>query len=322
MGEVDLNLLEAMDALLAEGSVTRAARRLGLSASAMSRTLARLRIATGDPLLVRAGRRMVATPRAMVLRDRVHDLAEEVRCVLRPPLERFDVATIERTFTIRANEGFIERFATTLVVAITSVAPHVCLRFAPKPEKSSSPLRDGDVDIEIGVLGEFAPEIRGQAIFRDRFVGVARPGHPLLSGMITPQSYASAKHVVASRRGAFLGPVDDALEALGLRRATIVVVPGFADALRIASRSDLVALAPRSALMPDWTFRLDLVEFELPVRTSGIVVSAMWHPRMEADAGHRWFRETVIAGCRVAARSIDQEVDTSGLPRGSDDGAN
>ncbi len=249
MGQVDLNLLLALDALLAEGGVTGAARRLGLSPSAMSRTLARLRSATGDPLLVRAGRGLVPTPYAAELRERVHALNREVLAVLRPPVSRLDLASLERTFTIRANEGFVAALSASLVAAITKAAPRVRLRFAPKPEKDARALREGLIDLEIGVLGAFAPEVRRQSLFRDRFVGVARIGHPLFSGInITPERYAACGHVVASRKGEFTGPVDDALEELGLQRTTSVVVPGFPDALRIARHSDLVALVPRSCL--------------------------------------------------------------------------
>src|SRR5471030_2993990 len=104
MDDVDLNLLLALDALLAEGSVTGAAQRLGLTPSAMSRTLARLRSATGDPLLVRAGRGLVPTPRATELRDRVHQLTRDVVTVLSPRAGHLDVASLERTLTIRAGE--------------------------------------------------------------------------------------------------------------------------------------------------------------------------------------------------------------------------
>ena len=177
--DVDLNLLIALDALLAEGGVTGAARRLGLSPSAMSRTLARLRSATGDPLLVRAGRGLVPTPYAAELRERVHALSRDVLAVLRPHVSHLDIASLERTFTIRANEGFVDVLSASLVAAITKAAPHVRLRFAPKPEKDARPLREGQIDLEIGVLGAFAPEARTQSLFRDRYVGVARIGHPL-----------------------------------------------------------------------------------------------------------------------------------------------
>ena len=299
-----MNLLAALDALLAEGSVTGAARRLGLSSSAMSRTLARLRSATGDPLLVRAGRGLAPTPRASELRDRVHLLTREVRTVLSPDASHLEVASLERTFTIRAGEGFVGLFCAPLVAAVTQVAPHVRLRFAPKPDKDALPLRDGDIDLEIGVLGASAPEVRTRFVFRDAFIGAVRTGHPLLGGAMTPERYAACRHVVASRSGKFTGPVDDALEALGLRREIVAVVPGFPDAMRIARDTDLVALVPRSGLAgaigADPTGS-GLVGFDLPVRTPPIAISAMWHPRMDADPAHRWLRDTVVAVCQAAA---------------------
>lgn len=313
MDHVDLNLLLALDALLTEGGVTGAARRLGLSSSAMSRTLTRLRSATGDPLLVRAGRGLVPTPYAAELRERVHALHRDVLAVLRPHVSHLDIASLERTFTIRANEGFVDVFSPSLVAAITKAAPRVRLRFAPKPEKDARLLREGQIDLEIGVLGAFAPEVRTQSLFRDRFVGVARIGHPLLSGTdITPERYAACDHVVASRKGEFTGPVDDALEELGLQRTISVVVPGFPDAMRIARHSDLVALVPRfcldDRLANHQAATAGLQCFELPVRTPEIVISAMWHPRVDADPAHRWLRETVIAACRAAAPPITTDT--------------
>ncbi|WP_342628489.1 LysR family transcriptional regulator [Nguyenibacter vanlangensis] len=302
MGDIDLNLLPALDALLAEGSVTGAARRLGLSSSAMSRTLARLRSATGDPLLVRAGRGLVPTPHAAELRTRVHDMTRAVQAVLSPRTDRLDVATLDRTFTIRANEGFVGLFAAPLVTAVTEAAPHVRLRFAPKPVKDATPLREGEIDLEIGVPGAFAPEVRTHFLFRDTFVGVTAAGHRLLSAAITPQRYAACRHVVVSRRGIATGPVDTALAALGLHRRIVAIMPGFPDALRIARRSDLVALVPQSCLgvdpSSDAAIGDGLVTFPLPVPTPEIMISAMWHPRMTADPAHRWLRDIVAAVCR------------------------
>ena len=297
MNNMDLNLLTALDALLAEGSVSKAAIRLGLSPSAMSRTLARLRAATGDPLLVRAGRGLVPTPRAIELHDQVHQLAREVRTVLSPQASSLDIASLERTFTVRASEGFVDLFAASLVAALSDAAPHVRLRFAPKPDKDAAPLREGQIDLEIGVLDVSAPEVRTQLLFRDDFIGAVRVGHPLLAGPVSPERYAACRHVVASRRGAFTGPVDDALRELGLRRDVVAVVPGFPDAIRIARRSDLVALVPRSCLDSVDILTGGLATFELPVRTPEIVISAMWHPRMDADPSHRWLRAKVMAVC-------------------------
>ncbi|WP_241127056.1 LysR family transcriptional regulator [Novosphingobium terrae] len=295
-----MNLLVALDALLAEGSVTGAAKRLGLSSSAMSRTLTRLRAATGDPLLVRAGRGLVPTPHARELRDTVRRLTHEARTVLSPPAAALDIAALEQTFTLRAGEGFLARFLPPLVRAIREAAPGVRLCFAPKPSKDARPLREGPVDLDIGVAGDSGPELRSRFLFRDKVIGAVRPGHPLLTGPITPQRYASCDHVVASRRGARSGPVDEALRVLGLTRNIAAIVPGFPDAMRLARSSDLVALVPSSCLIrtadeperPD-----DLIGFALPLNTPDVVVSLMWHPRLDADPAHRWLRDTVQAAC-------------------------
>jgi DNA-binding transcriptional LysR family regulator len=304
MNDVDLNLLPALDALLTEGSVTGAARRLGLSASAMSRTLARLRSMTGDPLLVRAGSGLVATPRAIMMRDQVRDVARDARILLSPQGTEVDLAALERTFVVRANEGFVTLLAPSLVGAVVRAAPRVQLRFVSRPVKNALSLREGRVDLEIGVLGNSAPEVRIRSIFRDRFVGVARAGHPLLASPVTPATYAACQHVVASRKAAFEGPVDRALAELGLRRSIVAVVTGFPDAVRIARESDLIAQVPRSILCAGLPSAVALAEgltvFELPVTAPEIVISAMWHPRLDAEPAHRWLRETFMAVCRTA----------------------
>lgn len=303
MPEPDLNLLIALDALLTEGSVAGAARRLGLSASAMSRTVARLREATGDPLMVRAGRRMVPTRHAQALRQRVRDAAREARTVLSPPETALDIAALRRTFTIRANDGFVEALGAALITAAAAAAPGVRLRFAPKAEKTPTPLREGLADLEIGVLGEMGPEVRVQALFRDHFVGVARTGHPLeAESEVTAEQYAAFGHVVASRRGRAEGPVDAALAALGLKRTIAAVVPSFSAALAVARASDLIALVPSFFLgirtLRGEPARNGIFAFELPVETEKITASQMWHPRLGADPGHQWLRQLVLTVCR------------------------
>src|SRR6267154_1855025 len=145
MSTPDFNLLVTLDVLLAEGSVARAAQRLRLSPSAMSRALARLRETTGDPLLVRAGRGLVPTPRALALRERVGRLVQDGNAVLRPA-EALDLSRLVRTFTLRTSEGFVETFGPDLIARVGRQAPGVRLRFVPKPDKDSASLRDGTVD--------------------------------------------------------------------------------------------------------------------------------------------------------------------------------
>jgi DNA-binding transcriptional LysR family regulator len=304
MPEADLNLLIALDALLADGSVAGAARRLGLSASAMSRTLTRLREETGDPLLVRAGRQMVLTPHAEALRQRTQNAVHEARAVLRPATTELDFSTLQRTFTIRSNDGFVEAFGASLIAAATAVAPRICLRFAPKLEKTAAYLRDGSADLEIGVLSEMGPEVRVQALFRDRFIGVVRQGHPLATERdVTAQRYTAFGHVVASRHGRTSGPVDEALAALGLERTIVAVVPSFPAALAVARNSDLIALVPASVLgnqsvQQELSAFAGTHAFELPVTTGEITVSQMWHPRLEVDPVHRWLRQLTLTVCR------------------------
>ena len=240
----DLNLLVTLDVLLAEGSVARAARRLRLSPSAMSRALARLREATGDPLLVRAGRGLVPTPRALELRARVGQLVEDGQAVLRPA-QTLDLKRLLRTFTLRTSDGFVENFGPALIARVGESAPGVRLRFMPKPDKESGPLREGSVDLETGVVGKVTgPEVRAQALFRDRFVGVVRRGHALCRGRITPARYAAGRHILMSRQGHDRGPIDDALDLLGLQRNIVTIVGGFAAALSLARASDLIASVP------------------------------------------------------------------------------
>src|SRR5213595_110590 len=140
MSTPDLNLLVTLDVLLAEGSVARAAQRLRLSPSAMSRALARLRETTGDPLLVRAGRGLVPTPRALELREQVSQLVQDARVVLRPA-EKLNLKQLVRTFTFRTREGFVENFGPRLIARAGEEAPGVRLCFAPKANKESTSLR-------------------------------------------------------------------------------------------------------------------------------------------------------------------------------------
>ncbi len=294
----DLNLLVTLDVLLAEGSVARAARRLRLSPSAMSRALARLRETTGDPLLVRAGRGLVPTPRAIELRGRVGQLVQDGMAVLRPA-EKLDLKQLVRTFTLRTSEGFVENFGPYLIARAGEEAPGVRLRFVQKPDKDSAALRDGTVDLETGVVDTTtAPEVRTQALFRDRFIGVVRMGHALCRGEITPSRYAAGRHIGVSRRGLDRGLVDEALTPFGLERRIATAVGGFATALALARASDLIASVPERHT---GSLRAGMHSFPLPVAVPEITVSLLWHPRLDADPAHRWLRGCVRDACAGGA---------------------
>jgi DNA-binding transcriptional LysR family regulator len=287
MSMPDLNLLVTLNVLLEEGSVARAAQRLRLSPSAMSRALARLRDTTGDPLLVRAGRGLVPTPRALELRERVGALVLEAEAMLRPA-EQLDFRQLTRTFTLRTSDGFVENFGPALIARVRQEAPLVRLNFMQKLNQDSTLLRDGMVDLETGVIGEStSPEVRTRMLFRDRLIGVVRQGHPLSKGKMSAARYAAAGHILVSRRGRRQGVMDDALALLGLQRDIVTIVGGFSAALALARASDLVASVPERHV---GNLCAGLHSFALPFDTPPITVSMLWHPRMEADPAHRWLR--------------------------------
>jgi DNA-binding transcriptional LysR family regulator len=296
MSRPDFNLLVTLDVLLAEGNVTRAAQRLRLSPSAMSRALARLRETTGDPLLVRAGRGLVSTPRALELRERVSQLVQDCEAVLRPA-EKLNLQQIVRTFTLRTSEGFVENFGPDLIARVGEEAPGVRLRFVQKPNKDSAPLRDGTVDLETGVVEKTtAPELRVQALFRDRYIGVVRKGHPLRKGKITPSRYAAGRHIFVSREDLDKGPIDEALRPFELERKIVTIVGGFSTALGLARASDLIASVPERHT---GNLRAGMHSFPLPVSVPEFTVSLLWHPRLDADQAHRWLRGHVREICAV-----------------------
>jgi DNA-binding transcriptional LysR family regulator len=300
MATPDLNLLVTLDVLLAEGSVARAAARLRLSPSAMSRALARLRATTGDPLLVRAGRGLVPTPRALELRERVGQLVQDGAAVLRPA-ETLDLKQLVRTFTLRTREGFVESFGPNLIARVGRQAPGVRLRFVPKPDKDSASLRDGTVDLETGVVGDTTgPEVRAQGLFGDRLIGVVRKRHPLAKGRITPQRYAAGRHIAVSRRGLDRGPIDEALKPLGLEREIVTFVDSFSAALALARASDLIASVPERHT---GNLRAGMHSFRLPISTPDFTISLLWHPRLDADPAHRWLRGCVRDVCAETTRA-------------------
>jgi DNA-binding transcriptional LysR family regulator len=302
MTRPDLNLLVTLDLLLAEGSVARAARKLRLSPSAMSRALARLRQTTGDPLLVRAGRGLVLTPRALEIRNQVSQVLRDAEALL-TPVEKPDLMSLARSFTLRTGDGFVENFGPALLARLRKEAPAVQLRFVqkadPKSEGSRDALRDGSVDLETGVVGVTTdPELRTQALFRDHFIGAVRKGHPLAKAGVTLARYAAGRHVETAQHAGLdrpaASPVDSALAAAGLKREIAIIVGGFATALRLAQTSDLIATVPARHTE---NLRNGHHSFRLPFSLPPITVAMLWHPRLDADPAHKWLRNCIRSIC-------------------------
>ncbi|RCH64286.1 LysR family transcriptional regulator [Streptomyces sp. SDr-06] len=290
---MDLNLLRVLDALLQENSVSRAAERLGTSPAAVSRSLARLRRAVGDPLLVRAGQGMVPTPRALELRQEVGALLRGFDNVLRPGAG-FEAVHLQRTFTVQATDLLLAGLAGPLTDRVRAEAPHVDVVFLPESLEGGPALRQGTVDVELGVLGQLDPEIRTRPLARKTLVGVARSGHPLFDQRIDARRFAAADHIGISRHGKRLGPIDHALAERGLRRRIAVVVPSHTSAMILARDTDLVALTLADWL-PTTTAALGLRTFPIPVEVGPVDLGMAWHPRNSADPGHRWFRDHLAA---------------------------
>lgn len=146
------------------------------------------------------------------------------------------------------------------------------------------------------------PELRVQALFRDRFIGTVRAGHPLSRGEITPARYATGRHILVSRRGLDSGPIDDVLRQVGLQRDITTTVGGFATALALARASDLIATVPERHT---GKLRAGMHSFPLPVVVPGMTISLLWHPRLDADPAHRWLRRCVREVCAGVGEGLD-----------------
>ncbi|VFS28379.1 Nodulation protein D 2 [Serratia liquefaciens] len=260
-----------------------------------------------NPILVRAGRNMVLTPWAEATRDRARRAVHDARAVLQPSTETFSAQNLARLFTIRANDGFVVAFGPALIAAVADAAPDVCIRFAPKPEKTSRYLRKGWLIWRLAFRVIWGQKYGCNDCLRIGLLASSVKGHPLAKqAEIGVGDYVAWGHVVASPEGALHGSVDDALAELGTKRKIASVVPGFPTALSVALESDLIAMIPALYLLNQQvTDQVHL--FELPFKSRRITVSQMWHPRMERDPGHRWLREQILAICGVARSVMTKE---------------
>jgi DNA-binding transcriptional LysR family regulator len=293
----DLNLIIALDALLEEGSVIGAARRMNLSPPAMSRTLTRIREQLGDPILVKTGRRMVPTPRALALREQVHQTMESAITLLQPE-SVLSLAALERTFTLHANDVFISAYGGVLLARLREEAPNVGIRFTPENGSDEDSLRDGKVDLYISAMRPLGDDIHVQSLFSTRFMGLAREDHPIFNAEITPQSYAAYEHISVSRRGRARGPIDKQLAESGLLRPISLVMPTFHSGVFSLGNSDLILSLPEHVVRAVQSMGIKARSFALPVTVEAIPIVQAWHPRFQRDAAHRWLRRIIHDLCQ------------------------
>ncbi|WUG08912.1 LysR family transcriptional regulator [Streptomyces sp. NBC_00466] len=301
---IDANLAVALDALLTEQSVTRAAARLHTSPAAMSRTLARLRRTLQDPLLVRAGQTMVPTPRAQALREEVAAVVSRLGALLAPGAGA-DLATLRTTFTLQMADLVGAALTPELLRLARQDAPGISLRIRAEEMEAGPALRDGRIDLEIGSIGHVDPETHVEELVTFRMAAAVRPGHPLTEQSLTPARLAAAEHVTVSRRGRFTGPLDTALAEHGLRRRVTAVLPSHLAAMMLAARSDVVCLVPTAlpgaapSPLTDAATVLGLNVLDIPLPLPPLTIGMAWHPRHAADGAHRWLRDAIRLALRA-----------------------
>ena len=297
MRRLDLNLLVALDALLDERSVTRAARRLGLTQSTVSGMLTRLRAALDDPLFVRSQHGIVPTRRASALAAPLKDLIAAAKVIA--TAERFDPATASQTFSVSLNDYMQLTVLLPLVADLRREAAGIRLSVRPLVvDNLVADLARGEIDLVV-TIPEFAmSDLPSRLLYRETYVGVVRREHPLACRSVSIEDFCRFDHVLVSpTRGSFEGPTDDALRRVGWRRRTCYSVPSFLLLPALLQTDDLIAVVPRrlAALRSE-----GLVSFRLPVSVKGFDVIAVWHARVDKDPAHQWLRSKLARIARAA----------------------
>lgn len=289
---LDLNLVRVLEALVRHRSVTRAANELGLSQSATSHALARLRDELGDPLFILDKHKFIPTARAQALAEPLRRILAELQHALSPP-PAFDPLTARHKFTIATADYAEALLIPLLVKRFEEVAPGVDLWFRPyAAESPDDTLTNACVVIGPRASGPTSSAIVMRNLFEERFVCVARSGHPALGKRWTPERYASLQHVLIAPRGTPGGAVDHALADLSLRRRVAVGVPNFLSALFAVADSDLVCAVPER-LATVFAKRLSLEIVQPPVVLPGFSMLMFWHERIQHDPAHVWMRSQV-----------------------------
>lgn len=285
MESVDANLLLALDALLRAGSVTGAARLMNVSPPAMSHTLSRLRLALGDPLFVRAGNRLVPTPRAVAMRDRVSRAATEVSTLLRPDLP-LNIATLERTFIIRASDAMIVTVGGALDSLVRKEAPGVALHLVGVLLAETR-----EADLDIGVQYGIAPDLRIQTLCREEMVPVVRRDHPLANRRVAQARLSTLEHIAVASQRAKLEELTKPRRRRGWRPPSRIV-PSFLAAAALVRASDAYTVIPDrlAAMLVD---AFGLCRLSVTGAPTRVAVTQAWSPRFDNDAGHTWLRGCV-----------------------------
>lgn len=292
LARINLNLMPALAALLRERNVSAAARRAGVSQSAMSHALAKLRGLLDDPLLVVAGRAMALTPRGEQLAAALPAALDQLAGVLAPPAA-FDPATATHRFRVATFDYFELTTLPDLLAYLTRTAPGVHLDIERFDRSAIARLVDGDLDLVLGAGSmTMPPGLRRRVLAREPFAVIARPDHPRLAGRLTLERYVALDHLLIAVEGRGPGVVDRALARRGLSRRVAVRVPHFACAGLAVRHSDLVCTVARTvAHRAHELFGVRVHDAPLPLPSPSLV--AWWPRQHDADPARRWFRAAV-----------------------------
>jgi len=317
IASIDLNLLVAFDALVSERSVTRAARRIGLSQPAMSNALSRLRALLDDELFVRSGRGMEPTARARALAQPVRDALARIEEALAPALA-FDPADLDRVARLAMTDNSMAVLLIDMIERFRRDAPKLDLHVKnARPSGMTPMLDDGEVDLAIGVVSDLESRHRAAPLYTDRLVGIARRGRFGPAGP-SLEAFCAAEHALVAPRNGPGGTIDAALAAKGLSRRVFLTVPQFIAAPYAVAKANLVACLPARIALAKADL-LDLEIFEPPVEMPDFTVSLIWHQRDDADPAHQWLRTTIADVAEEVTRAgADPRWPFCCLPQGSD----
>jgi hypothetical protein len=300
---LDLNLLRVFDEVMAERSLTRAARNLNLTQPAVSNALRRLRETLGDELVQRSGQGMAPTPRARAIWPAVRQALEQLELSLVP--NEFVPAQAKTTFILAMADATAAELMPGLVEILETEAPGVTLRVVPLTTRDPRALLDEQAcDLAVGffpsVLADMTAHSQGdeplpfahQRLYDGQYVCVVRQGHPLADRPLTLDTYCEARHMLVSFSGRAYGFIDEALAALGRRRQVVLTVNQFFTAGRVVAHSNLLTVLPRHFVRVTGIADA-LVLMPLPFEVPAVHVDALWHRRNQLRGSHQWLRQAV-----------------------------
>lgn len=287
---VDLNLLKALDALLDERNVTRAAARLSLTQPAMSGMLTRLRESFDDPLFVRSQHGIVPTQRALDLAVPIKHILADISALLMPA--EFNPLNATMTLTIAATDYAQQAIAVPFLLALKKRAPHIRVALLPiENQRLHTQLERGEVDLALLTPLNSPPDLHARRLYDEEYVCVMRCDHPAARAPLTLDAFCKLEHALFSYTGGgFSGVTDEALARIGRTRQVVLSVKSFLVMANIIRASDMIAVVPKRLV--DNLAGLAIQPTPLPV--TGFTKIAAWHERTHQDPAHRWIRELLF----------------------------